>query len=562
MKLPIALASLVVVGSLGFVLAGCGSQRAVSLGPPSQTESGSEAVAPSTTTAKPTFVSFDVWFARGEQLVSEPRTHAATPRVATSAIDALLAGPTPAERASGDGTAIPEGTRLLGVSIKDGVANVDLTSEYQSGGGSLSMQVRLGQVVYTLTQFPTVKSVRFALDGTPVNVFSSEGIVLDHPVGRSDYKDLVLGTTAPAASPLAGTWRSLPPAPVALEANVTSAWTGTEMLLYGVTGIAPDGNFLKASNVAVAYNPTSRTWRRLPPPPGPREYLTRNPAFWTGKEMLIWPSKAFNPVSNQWRRLPRAPVAGAGLVVWTGRELIGWGGGCCGDAFSDGAAYNPATNSWRKLARSPLAPSQSPLGAWTGRELIMFVGSTNPDGKPWPARLARAAAYNPATDTWRRIPPLPAPRGGAKAVWDGRELLVVGGAPAPRGGTPAPLARVGFAYDPATNRWRHLPPMESGRSAEAAVWTGKQLLVWGGSQTADAGPPLIPPHGLAYDPRANRWSSLPQAPLLGRLDPTAVWTGSALIVWGGEKGVCRPGGVYGCHTKFFDDGAAFSLAVR
>ncbi|TMK57225.1 MAG: hypothetical protein E6G60_17190, partial [Actinobacteria bacterium] len=535
MKRLVALTSLIILGgSLGGVVAGCGSGHAVAVGPAPQ-QPQPAAVATTETGAAPAAVSFDVWFARGEQLVSEPRTHGATARVATAAIDALLAGPTPAERAAGDGTAIPAGTRLLGVSIKNGVATVDFTSEYQSGGGSLAMQVSLGQVVYTLTQFPTVKSVRFAPDGTPVNVFSSEGIVLDHPVGRADYRNLVVGATTTAAAPLAGTWRSLPPSPVALQANVTSVWTGSEMLLYGVTGVAPDGNFLKASNVLAAYNPASRTWRKLPPPPAPTEYLSRNPAFWTGKEMLVWPNKAFNPVTNQWRRLPRAPVAGTGLVVWTGRELIGWGGGCCGDAFSDGAAYNPTTNSWRKLSRSPLAPSQGPLGAWTGRELIILVGDTNPDGKPWPAQLARAAAYNPVTDTWRRIAKLPAPRGGSTAVWDGRELLVIGGAPAPRGGNPAPLTKVGFAYDPAANRWRSLPPMESGRVASAAVWTGNQLLLWGGSQTADAGPPVIPPHGLAYDPPATRWSALPQAPLLGRLDPTAVWTGTQLIVWGGQK---------------------------
>lgn len=85
--------------------------------------------------------------------------------------------------------------------------------------------------------------------------------------------------------------------------------------------------------------------------------------------------------------------------------MIGWGGGCRGDAFPDGAAYNPAANSWHTLARSPLAGSQSPQGAWTGRELIIFVGGTDPDGNAWPARLARAAAYSPATDTWRRIAP-------------------------------------------------------------------------------------------------------------------------------------------------------------
>ncbi len=113
----------------------------------------------------------------------------------TAAVRALLAGPTLDERAAGIATAIPADTRLLGISIARGVATVDLTSEYQSGGGSLSMEVRLGQVVYTLTQFPTVRGVLFELDGAPVNVFSSEGIVLDHPVGRADYRDLRPATT-------------------------------------------------------------------------------------------------------------------------------------------------------------------------------------------------------------------------------------------------------------------------------------------------------------------------------------------------------------------------------
>jgi hypothetical protein len=350
-----------------------------------------------------------------------------------------------------------------------------------------------------------------------------------------------------------GSWQRLPAAPVAIEASRTSVWTGTEMLVYGVTGVAPDGNFLKAVNVADAYNPATHSWRRLADPPGPRESLGSNPATWTGKEMLVWPSKAFNPRTNLWRRLPAAPTDAGGLVVWSGRELIGWGGGCCGDAFSDGAAYRPATNSWRKLARSPLAGSQHPVGAWTGRELMIFVGGLDPDGKPWPARLARAAAYNPTTNRWRRIAQLPGPRGGATAVWDGRELLVVGGAGRALPGRPAPLARVGFAYNPATNRWRRLSPMPSGRAGAAVVWTGKRILVWGGSLNGDGKPPVFPVHGLAYDPKADRWSTLPQSPLQGRLDPTAVWTGSQLILWGGDK----PATPLGTGTKYLADGAAF-----
>ena len=148
------------------------------------------------------------------------------------------------------------------------------------------------------------------------------------------------------------------------------------------------------------------------PPPGPTgAYQGRYFAVWTGTEMLVWgpfTHLAFNPLTNHWRSLPPSPLdtrGPPGIVVWSGREMIGWGGGCRGDAFPDGAAYNPAANSWHTLARSPLAGSQSPQGAWTGRELIIFVGGTDPDGNAWPARLARAAAYSPATDTWRRIAP-------------------------------------------------------------------------------------------------------------------------------------------------------------
>jgi hypothetical protein len=110
----------------------------------------------------------------------------------SAAMTALLAGPSSEE--SGDRTitsAIPDGTRLLGLEIADGVASVDLSREFESGGGSTSMFVRLGQVVFTLTQFSTVQSVRFLLEGQPVSVFSGEGIALDHPQSRADAEGVL-----------------------------------------------------------------------------------------------------------------------------------------------------------------------------------------------------------------------------------------------------------------------------------------------------------------------------------------------------------------------------------
>ena len=113
-----------------------------------------------------------------------------TRAVATAAMHALLAGPTATESGQREITsAVPAGSRLLGLRVESGIATVDLSREFESGGGSMSIFVRLGQVVHPLTQFPTVDSVLFEIEGQPVTVFSSEGIVLDGPIGRDAYAD-------------------------------------------------------------------------------------------------------------------------------------------------------------------------------------------------------------------------------------------------------------------------------------------------------------------------------------------------------------------------------------
>ena len=171
----------------------------------------------------------------------------------------------------------------------------------------------------------------------------------------------------------AAPWRLIPSAPISVDSGLTSVWTGEEMIVSGLTA-SPDGTLLGAAEVAAAYDPATDAWHSLAAPPRTESYCRRS-AVWTGKEMIVsgCGHVAYNPQTNHWRRLPRAPVDAFGLAVWTGRELIGWGGGCCGDAYADGAAYDPARDTWRKLPRSPLAPSQSPVGAWTGRELVIFV---------------------------------------------------------------------------------------------------------------------------------------------------------------------------------------------
>lgn len=137
-------------------------------------------------------------------LISVHRDIPSTPGVARATLEELVGGPSAADKELIDGiaTSVPADTLVLGIAIDDGLATVDLSREFESGGGSFSMFARLAQVVYTVTQFPTVDEVRFKLDGRPVTVFSGEGINIDRPASRADLSDLM--PTVFVDSPAAG----------------------------------------------------------------------------------------------------------------------------------------------------------------------------------------------------------------------------------------------------------------------------------------------------------------------------------------------------------------------
>lgn len=123
-------------------------------------------------------------------LVPVLRTVPKSKATAKAAMRILLAGPSAKERGASPRlrTMIPGDTTLLGITISDGLATVDLSGDFASGGGTFSLRGRLAQVVYTLTQFSTVDRVSFRLDGKAVTVFSSEGILLPKPVTRATYR--------------------------------------------------------------------------------------------------------------------------------------------------------------------------------------------------------------------------------------------------------------------------------------------------------------------------------------------------------------------------------------
>ncbi len=161
------------------------------------TDAGEPTTTPSTAPAAEQLV--DVYFVYDSQYaVSVKRPAQSSVTLARDALDALIAGPTQEEQQAGLFSAIPSDTLPLGVVIEKGLATVDLSREFEVGGGSTAMLSRLAQVVYTLTQFPTVDGVAFKLDGQPVTVFSGEGILLEHPVDRSDYMSILPIDTLPA----------------------------------------------------------------------------------------------------------------------------------------------------------------------------------------------------------------------------------------------------------------------------------------------------------------------------------------------------------------------------
>jgi len=199
-RLPI----LMIVG-VSLLAVGCGAPSSGALGPaPTATaKPSSPAVSPGTGTAnaapspsgqRPTAtptqgpareIGLQAWFSRNGKLFVTERTVPATTSVGRAALDRLLTGPSAAEYVAGLRSRIPAGTTVRGVRISAGIATVDLSSSFESAASPSAMPLRIAQVVYTLTQFPTVTGVRFAIDGQGVTVVG--GVPVQSPQTRAMY---------------------------------------------------------------------------------------------------------------------------------------------------------------------------------------------------------------------------------------------------------------------------------------------------------------------------------------------------------------------------------------
>jgi len=203
--------------------------------------------------------------------------------------------------------------------------------------------------------------------------------------------------------------------------------------------------------------------------------------------------------------LGTAPIAERAVpaLVWTGTEMIVWGGmDRRGATLADGAAFDLATGTWRVIAPAPIVGREWPQLAWTGTEMIIWGGAYSDgaivDGAYVRTGLTDGAAYNPATNTWRLLPPAPVDSTVyGSAVWTGEEVILIGNGPdgdrsLQQGDT---VPRQVAAYNPAADQWRRLADVPGIPWGEP-IWNGETLV-------ASIGSSLV-----RYDPGSDTWQTI------------------------------------------------------
>ncbi len=186
-------------------------------------------------------------------------------------------------------------------------------------------------------------------------------------------------------------------------------------------------------------------------------------------------------------------------------------------------------SSVERLIRTTVAPSTAVRPSQAPPQPSPSPQATRPHSTPF------GAGVTTVPGTWRPITEgVIGTRVGHTAVWTGDEVLVWGG----DSGTDD----VGAAYDPSSDSWRLMrPPPIQPRTGQVATWTGHEMLVWGGNALPDrteggSGPGIDATSGprfddgAAYDPATDTWRTLPRSGLPGRGVTAAAWTGSVWVV--------------------------------
>src|SRR5213082_1419009 len=204
-------------------------------------------------------------------------------------------------------------------------------------------------------------------------------------------------------------------------------------------------------------------------------------------------------------------------------QMIVWGGQDSPMVpFADtGARWKRLSDVWTATTTNN-APSgrEGHPAVWTGHEMIVWGGD---DGLNF---LNTGGRYDPVADTWRPTSLTGAPDGrfGHSFIWTGDRLIVWGGAVGFGGDV-----NTGALHDPVTDTWSATTTVgaPSARDGQASIWTGSQMLVWGGISLGN-----YVNDGALYDPRTNTWTAISttNAPS-PRLFFASGWDATNLFIW-------------------------------
>ncbi len=337
----------------------------------------------------------------------------------------------------------------------------------------------------------------------------------------------------------AGSWKSMSEvnAPLARDTH-TAVWTGSKMIVWGGRQRSATTTFLATGGI---YDLASDTWQSLSQTnaPQPRIFHT---AVWTGSKMIVWggsndssmaDQSIYNPSTDEWSAMSttNAPTPRFHhTAVWTGSKMIVWGGVLWGgDTTKTGGIYDPSTDVWGAVTDAPQACAGH-TAVWTGSKMIVWGGvpDIHQDNV-----YCNSFAYDPGDDVWTMISSTDAPtsRTTPTAIWTGSKMIVWGGNLI--NASIIPL-NTGGIYDPSTDVWGAVNKTDAPtpRFQHSAIWTGSKMIVWGGQGQGFFNT------GALHDPALDSWQPMTQSPLSSRTFHSAIWTGSKMIVWGGfEKTV-------------------------
>lgn len=364
------------------------------------------------------------------------------------------------------------------------------------------------------------------------------------------------GTAISAKTRYRGDFLELMPA-----AELTAGATYTVTVVAGITdlsgnSLASDFSWQFSTDVRAPIGSWTETSSDQPP-----TAMAFHTAVSTGTQAIFWGWEGggiYDPGSNQWvRRIgvdQRITPRRDHTAIWTGTEMIVWGGrnGVAVDSeiFNDGGRYDPDAQLWVPIAAPAGTPSVGTYGhvaVWTGTEMIIWGGIANTGYSTLPHAVNTGWRYDPTADTFQAFTgaDVPTPRSHAAAIWTGRELIIWGG----EDDDGVPLTD-GARYDPVANVWTPLPPVDPSIAAGGPVtllWTGTEAILWNGGRTAanqEINDRFREPTLRFFDPASNSWraSTSGWEPFVASWNPIvagfagtgfkAHWTGDRIFIAG------------------------------